>query len=75
MMAWMEYGFDSVIFALACGFALLVAYDAMNVRFESGKQAQCINEIKSEISQVFMSDKKTKKYSKSLSLYDLKERL
>lgn len=75
MMAWMEYGFDSVIFALSCWFALLVAYDAMNVRFESGKQAQCINEIKSEISEVFMADKKTKKYSKSLKLYDLKERL
>ena len=75
MMAWMEYWFDSVIFALACGFALLVAYDAMNVRFESGKQAQCINEIKSDIVKVFMSDKATKKYSKALNLYDLKERL
>ena len=75
MMAWLEYGFDSVIFAVAFGFAMLIAYDAMNVRFESGKQAQCINEIKTEISEVFLSDKKTKKYSKSLTMYNLKERL
>lgn len=75
MMARLEYWFDSVIFALSCGFALLVAYDAMNVRFESGKQAQCINEIKSEISAVFQADKKTKKYSRHLSMYELKERL
>lgn len=75
MMARLEYWFDSVIFAIACGFALLIAYDAMNVRFESWKQAQCINEIKSEISEVFLLDKKTKKYSKSLTMYDLKERL
>lgn len=75
MMAWLEYWFDSVIFAISCGFALLIAYDAMNVRFESGKQAQCINEIKSEITAVFLSDKKTKKYTKALTMYDLKERL
>lgn len=75
MMAWLEYGFDSVIFAVAFWFAMLIAYDAMNVRFESGKQAQCINEIQSEISAVFLSDKKTKKYSKSLTMYNLKERL
>ncbi len=52
------YGFDSLIFALSCGFALLFAYDAMNVRFQSGKQAKYINEIRLDLKSVLMKQEK-----------------
>lgn len=57
-MTWIEFGFDSLFFALACAFALLFAYDAMNVRFESGKQAKYINEIRVDLKSVLMKREK-----------------
>jgi acid phosphatase family membrane protein YuiD len=57
-MTWIEFGFDSTIFALSCAFALLFAYDAMNVRFESGKQAKYINEIKLDLKSVLTKNEK-----------------
>ncbi len=38
-------GFDSVIFAVALGFAFIVMYDAAGVRRAAGKQAACLNRI------------------------------
>jgi len=46
--------FNSVLFAVSFAFSLLVAYDAMNIRFESGKQAKCINEIRSSLSSALL---------------------
>ena len=46
--------FNSLLFAVCFAFALLVAYDAMNVRFESWKQAKCINEIRSSLSTALL---------------------
>ncbi len=40
-----KYGVDSVYFALALIFSCVVAYDAMGLRYESGKQAIAINKI------------------------------
>lgn len=57
-MVLIQFGFDSIFFALACGFSILVAYDAMNIRFESGKQAQHINEIRTSITSVLSMNKK-----------------
>jgi len=57
-MVLLQFGFDSIYFALACGFAGIVAYDAMNVRFESGKQAEYINEIRLSITSVLTMTKK-----------------
>lgn len=51
-MIWLTFGFDSIRFALSCGFALLFAYDAMNIRFQSGKQAKYINEIRLDLKSV-----------------------
>ena len=45
-MVWIAFWFNSIEFALSCWFALLFAYDAMNVRFQSWKQAKYINEIR-----------------------------
>jgi len=53
-MVWMSEWFNSVLFAVCFAFSLLVAYDAMNVRFESWKQAKCINEIRSSLSSALL---------------------
>ena len=41
----MEYGASSYEFAMAAVFALVVMYDAIGVRQESGKQAQVLNDM------------------------------
>lgn len=42
-------GFDSPIFAVALVFTFITAYDAMGLRFESGLQAEAINQINEEL--------------------------
>ena len=42
-------GFDSPIFAVALVFTFIIAYDAIGLRFESGKQAEAINLINKEL--------------------------
>lgn len=38
-------GYDSVIFALSIGFALITMYDAAGVRRAAGKTAACLNKM------------------------------
>jgi acid phosphatase family membrane protein YuiD len=38
-------GFESIEFAMAFGYALVVMYDAAGVRRAAGKQAACLNKI------------------------------
>ena len=38
-------GFSSIEFAIACGYALIVMYDAAGVRRAAGRQAACLNKI------------------------------
>ncbi len=38
-------GFDSVIFAMSVGFALITMYDAAGVRRAAGKTAACLNRM------------------------------
>ena len=45
----MRSGFDSEIFAVAAVFAIIVLYDAANVRWQSGLHAQRINQILREV--------------------------
>ncbi|MDD3341145.1 MAG: divergent PAP2 family protein [Bacilli bacterium] len=42
-------GFTTPLFAIALVFSLIVCYDAMGVRMESGKQAYAINQILDKI--------------------------
>ena len=44
-MLGLNLGFDSPIFAVALVFTLIVSYDAMGLRMESGKQAEAINKL------------------------------
>ena len=45
----MKYGFDTVSFALACAFAIVVMFDAQNVRRAAGKQARILNKMMDDI--------------------------
>lgn len=65
-LVWLEYGFFSMYFAICFTFAFLFWYDAANVRYEAGKHAQYINEIKDELRSFSFIDYK---------LQDLQERL
>ncbi len=44
-----NYGFDSVNFALAAAFTLVVMFDAQGVRRSAGKQARILNRIMEDI--------------------------
>jgi hypothetical protein len=44
-----EYGFNSVSFALAASFAIVVMFDAQGVRHATGKQARILNKILEDI--------------------------
>ena len=44
----LNLGFDSPLFAIALIFTLIVSYDAMGLRMESGKQAEAINKLLDE---------------------------
>jgi uncharacterized protein len=43
------YGFDSVHFALAASFAIVVMFDAQGVRRATGRQARILNKIMDDI--------------------------
>lgn len=49
MLMGLNFGFDSPFFALPLVFTLIVAYDAMGLRMQSGKQAEAINLIVDEL--------------------------
>lgn len=45
----LNYGFDSIYFAICLVFGIIVLYDAMGIRYEAGKQAEVINQITKRI--------------------------
>jgi len=45
----LEYGFNSIYFALAASFAIVVMFDAQGVRRATGKQARILNKITEDI--------------------------
>ncbi len=45
----LQYGFDSVYFALAASFAIVVMFDAQGVRRAAGRQAHILNKITEDI--------------------------
>lgn len=49
-------GVDTPLFMVAAVFSLLIWYDAMNLRYESGKHAQYINSLRSEIGYILRVD-------------------
>ncbi|MBU4346624.1 MAG: divergent PAP2 family protein [Candidatus Omnitrophica bacterium] len=45
----LEYGFNSIYFALAASFAIIVMFDAQGVRRAAGKQAHILNKVMEDI--------------------------
>ena len=45
----LRLGFDTPLFAVALVFSIIVGYDAMGLRRESGRQAAAINQIFDEV--------------------------
>ena len=45
----LKYGFDTVSFALAVAFGIVVMFDAQNVRRAAGKQAEILNKMMDDI--------------------------
>ena len=45
----LQYGFDSVYFALAAAFAIVVMFDAQGVRRATGRQARILNKMTEDI--------------------------
>ena len=52
MLIGYELGFNSPLFAVSLVFTLIIAYDAMGLRFESGKQAEAINMLFLELGRI-----------------------
>lgn len=48
-MIGLNEGMDSILFAISLVFSLIVAYDAMGLRMESGRHAERLNDISEEI--------------------------
>lgn len=42
-LIYIDYGLSSELFAICLIFSLIVMYDAMGIRYETGKQAEIIN--------------------------------
>ena len=58
MLVWLEYGFASTLFAVAFAFSVLFAYDAMNLRYQTGQHAHYINDLRSELESILQKKKK-----------------
>lgn len=58
MLVLLEYGFDSVLFVVVVAFSLLFAYDAMNLRFQTGQHAHLINKLRVELQWLFSKEHK-----------------
>jgi acid phosphatase family membrane protein YuiD len=49
LIALLSDGIYSVTFAITAAFSLLFAYDAMNLRFQSGKHAKYLNDLRKDL--------------------------
>ncbi|HMS91512.1 MAG TPA: divergent PAP2 family protein [Candidatus Absconditabacterales bacterium] len=58
MLVRLEYGFASTFFALAFAFSVLFAYDAMNLRYETGQHAHYINDLRLELQTILQKKEK-----------------
>lgn len=58
MLVRLDYGFSSVFFAVAFAFSVLFAYDAMNLRYETGQHAHYINGLRSELGTILQKKEK-----------------
>lgn len=57
MITLLHDGMGSVSFAIAVTFSLLFAYDAMNVRFQTGKHAEYLNLLRKDFHKTLTTNK------------------
>ena len=60
MIALLHDGIFSITFAVAVTFSLLFAYDAMNVRYQTGKHAEYLNDLRKDLKDNLLMKRKTK---------------
>ncbi|MDR0630864.1 MAG: divergent PAP2 family protein [Holosporales bacterium] len=60
MVALLHDGIHSVTFAIAVTFSLLFAYDAMNLRFQTGKHAKYLNDLRKDLQENLLMKEKRK---------------
>lgn len=60
MLVRLHYGFGSILFAVAFAFSVLFAYDAMNLRYETGQHAHYINDLRVELQSILQKQDKQK---------------
>ncbi|MDR3168784.1 MAG: divergent PAP2 family protein [Candidatus Peribacteria bacterium] len=60
MIALLHDGIYSTTFAIAVTFSLLFAYDAMNLRFQTGKHAKYLNDLRKDLQENLMMKEKRK---------------
>lgn len=60
MTVFLLYGGDSPLFAVSLVFSLITMYDAMGIRYESGKQAAAINKLNEKMAKLCVRKEKTK---------------
>jgi len=58
MLVRLQYGFGSIFFAVAFAFSVLFAYDAMNLRYETGQHALYINDLRLELWSILQKKEK-----------------
>ena len=54
MIALLHDGIFSITFAVAVTFSLLFAYDAMNVRYQTGMHAEYLNDLRKDLQDNFL---------------------
>lgn len=59
MLVRLQYGFGSIFFAVAFAFSVLFAYDAMNLRYETGQHAHYINNLRSDLESILQKKPKS----------------
>lgn len=67
-----ETGFDSPMFAVAAMLAGIVMYDASHVRFQAGKHAAALNEIRQDLQLFFKEIKRWPDLNEAEKIQDLK---
>ena len=60
MIALLHDGMYSITFAIAVTFSLLFAYDAMNVRFQTGMHAEYLNDLRKDLQHNLLMKPKKK---------------
>lgn len=67
-----EAGFNSPVFSVAFLFSIITMYDASGVRYQAGRHAAMINQIRMELKQFFVSIKHWREMDENEKTEELK---